>query len=75
MAIAKVIALEGAQAIRLPPEFRFGGSEVEVFRRGREIVLRERTGGLASALDAIADLPDDFLIEREDVPPQRREEL
>ena len=35
-----------SQAVRLPKEFRFKGKEVEIFRRGDEIVLREaeRTG-------------------------------
>ena len=31
-----------SQAVRLPKEFRFDGDEVEIFRRGDEVVLRER---------------------------------
>jgi antitoxin VapB len=35
--------------------------EVEIFRRGDEIVLREKGKGLARAFEILANLPDDFL--------------
>jgi antitoxin VapB len=46
MATARVFRSGNSQAVRLPKEFRFKGKEVEIFRRGDEIVLREaeRTG-------------------------------
>jgi antitoxin VapB len=34
---------------------------VEIFRRGDEIVLREKENGLARAFEILANLPDDFL--------------
>jgi antitoxin VapB len=42
----RVFRSGNSQAVRLPKEFRFKGKEVEIFRRGDEIVLREaeRTG-------------------------------
>jgi antitoxin VapB len=46
---------------------------VEVFRRGDEIVLREKVKGLARAFEILANLPDDFLPEgRHDTPPHER---
>jgi antitoxin VapB len=49
---------------------------VEIFRRGDEIVLREKGKGLARAFEILANLPDDFLPEgRHDAPPQERDGL
>ena len=62
--------------MRLPKEFRLKCTEVEIFRRGDEIVLREKGQGLARAFEILADLPDDFFAEsRSDTPPQQREGL
>jgi len=54
----------------LPKEFRLECTELEIFRRGDEIVPREDRG-LARAFEILADLPADFLPEgRGDSPPQ-----
>jgi antitoxin VapB len=47
-----------SQAVRLPKEFRFTSKTVEIFRRGNEVVLRERPRTVGEMLDqAFADLP------------------
>ena len=47
--------------------------EVEIFRRGDEVVLRERDKTLARAFDLLASLPDDFdLPGRENERPKKR---
>ena len=74
MATARVFRSGNSQAVRLPKEFRLKGPEVEIFRRGDEIVLREREGGMARAFELIASLPIDDLDARGD-PPQEREGL
>jgi antitoxin VapB len=74
MATARVFWSGKSQAVRLPNEFRFKSKEVEIFRRGDEIVLREKGKGLARAFEILANLPDNFLSEdRQDAPPQRRD--
>jgi antitoxin VapB len=76
MAIARVFRSGNSQAVRLPKEYRLKGTEVEIFRRGDEIVLRERADGLVRAFEILAELPADFLPgERGDTPPQEREGL
>lgn len=76
MATARVFRSGNSQAVRLPKEFRFNGAEVEIFRRGEEIVLREKAEGLVRAFEILAALPDDFFPEgRRDTPPQEREGL
>lgn len=74
MAIAKVFKSGNSQAVRLPKEYRLVGPEVEVFRRGPEIVLREKTKGLGAAFHLITQLPEDmFELIDDDGPPQERE--
>ncbi len=75
MTTARVFKSGNSQAIRLPKEFRVEGQEVEIFRRGREIVLREPENNMARAFELLASLPDDFLADRGDVPPQTRDGL
>ena len=43
MATAKVFKSGNSQAVRLPKKFRFKGREVEIFRRGNEVILREKS--------------------------------
>lgn len=65
-----------SQAVRLPKDFQFDSREVEIFRRGEEIVLRRVPKSLAAAFDLLAALPDDFMVEgRQDTLPQPREAL
>jgi len=47
-----------SQAVRLPKEFRFKSKTVEIFRRGDEVVLREKPRTMGEVLaEAWADLP------------------
>lgn len=76
MTTAKVFKSGNSQAVRLPKKFRVNASEVEIFRRGDEIVLKEKARGMATAFHLLADLPDDFFADgRKDDAPQRRKGL
>jgi antitoxin VapB len=76
MKTARVFKSGNSQAIRLPKDYRFNGSEVEIYRRGDEVVLREKRRGLGRALELLASFPDDFMAGgRTDPPPQKRERL
>jgi len=76
MRTARVFRSGNSQAVRLPKEFRFKGKEVEIFRRGNEVVLREKEKSLARAFELLASLPDDFdLPGREKELPEEREGL
>jgi antitoxin VapB len=74
MAKARVFRSGNGQAVQLPEEFRLNSKEVEIFRRGEEIVLREGERGLTRAFEILANLPDDYLPEGRQQ-PQEREEL
>ena len=74
MAYARVFQSGNSQAVRLPKEFRLNVEQVEIFRRGNEIILREAPANAAAVFDLLTQLPADFLAEgREDTPPQERE--
>ena len=60
MAVTTVFQSGNGQAVRLPKEFQFSTRTVEIFRRGNEVVLREKPRTMG---DLIRDLPaigDDF---------------
>lgn len=42
MPTAKLFRHGGSQAVRLPKEFRFEGKEVDIERRGDEVVLKPK---------------------------------
>ena len=75
MATARVFRSGNSQAVRLPKQFRLKSKEVEIFHRGREIVLREKDGTMARAFDLLAGLPEDLKIDRRNDRPQRRKGL
>lgn len=74
MTYARVFQSGNSQAVRLPKEFRLNVDQVEIFRRGDEIVLRETPTNAAAIFDALTGLPPDFMADgREDTPAQERE--
>ncbi len=75
LATAKVFKSGNSQAVRLPKQFRLSSDEVEIFRRGDEIVLREKVRNLGPAFQLLSDLGEVMPEEREDALPQEREGL
>lgn len=76
MSIARIFKSGNSQAVRLPKEFRFRTKEVEIFRRGEEVVLRESLPQLSELLIAIPPMPTDFFKGgRQDPPPDEVEPL
>jgi antitoxin VapB len=65
-----------AQSVRLPDGFQFDVDEVEILRRGDEVILRKKRPNLREAFDLLASMPEDFFAEgRQDSPPEVREVL
>jgi antitoxin VapB len=74
MAIARVFRSGNSQAVRLPKQFRVSSKELEISRRGDEIVLREKKGTMLRALEILAELPLDSSV-KDKRKPQRRKGL
>ena len=70
-----------SQAVRLPKEFRFKTKTVEIYRRGDEIVLREKPRTLGDVLRMLppitpetdAEIQAVFETGRDRRPPQERD--
>jgi len=73
---AKVFQSGNSQAVRLPRAFRLNTTEVEIYRRGCEIVLREKRPTLTALLDALPPWPEDVMPQDiPDLPMQEREDV
>jgi antitoxin VapB len=75
--IAKLFRNGRSQAVRLPAEYRFEGSEVYVRRDPGtgDVILSRRPESWHDFFELMknVEVPDDFLGDRQDVPPQKRD--
>jgi antitoxin VapB len=73
---AKLFRNGRSQAVRLPAEFRFPGSEVYVRRDPAtgDVILSRRPDSWQDFFDLVdtLDIPDDFMSDRDISPPQKR---
>jgi antitoxin VapB len=73
---AKLFRNGRSQAVRLPADFRFAGSEVYVRRDPAtgDVILSRRPDSWQEFFDLAdtLDIPEDFLSNRPDTPPQKR---
>jgi antitoxin VapB len=73
---AKLFRNGRSQAVRLPAEYRFPGSQVFIRRDPvtGDIVLSRKPESWEDFFELTkeVDFPDDFLTERNDSPPQKR---
>jgi antitoxin VapB len=74
---AKLFRNGRSQAVRLPSDFRFEGSEVFI-RQDRatgDVILSRRPESWESFFELAKDVPEDFMSDRGDRPPQKRKLL
>jgi len=70
---AKLFMNGRSQAVRLPAEFRFSGREVFIEREGDTVILRPKPVGWDDFFARPSGVPADFLVDREDREPEKRE--
>jgi antitoxin VapB len=77
MPTAKLFRNGRSQAVRLPVDFRFEGSEVYVRRDPvtGDVILSRRPESWQDFFELMKsiDVPNDFLADRDDLPPQKRD--
>jgi antitoxin VapB len=61
MDTAKIVREGNSQAVRLPNGYQFDVSEVQIFRRGDEIVLKRKPENLTKAFELLTEMSDDFM--------------
>lgn len=72
---AKLFKNGESQAVRLPKEFRFRGTEVYVKRQGNAVVLVPETDSWETLIESTSRFSEDFMGEREQPLLQEREGL
>jgi antitoxin VapB len=76
MKTAKLFKNGDSQAVRLPKEFRFEGTEVLIKRMGSAVVLLPRTRSWDTLVASLAKFPADFLESRQQpTATDRREDI
>ena len=75
MDTAKLFTNGGSQAVRLPKEYRFEGTEVFVKKVGQAIVLIHYHEPWQLLIDSLGQFPDDFMETRDQPGEQEREAL
>ena len=76
--IAKIFQHGRSQAVRLPAQFSFDTKEVFIRRDERtgDVILSRRPSdweGLFALVDQAHDEAQDFLVDRRQLPPQKRQ--
>ncbi len=74
MDTAKVFKSGNSQAVRLPKEYQFDVSEVEIFRRGDEVVLRKKPKDFTRVFQLLTEMSDDFMAEGRNQPEAQERE-
>jgi antitoxin VapB len=74
MNTAKIFKSGNSQAVRLPKEFQFDVSEVEIFRRGDEVVLKKIPQNMARVFELLTGISDDFMEDGRRQPPVQERE-
>ena len=73
---AKLFRNGRSQAVRLPAEYRFESSEVFIRRdpASGDVILSRRPESWQDFFELMKtiDVPEDFLADRQDAPPQKR---
>ncbi len=75
MKTAKLFKNGDSQAVRLPREFRFAGTEVLIKRAGTAVVLLPKTKSWDTLLSSLEQFSDDFMSDRNQPGQQHREPL
>jgi antitoxin VapB len=74
---AKLFRNGRSQAVRLPAEYRFEGAEVYVRRDPKtgDVILSRRPESWKDFFELMktVEVPEDFLADRKDTPPQKRD--
>lgn len=64
MKTAKLFKNGDSQAVRLPKEFRFDGTEVLIKRVGNAVVLLPKTRSWDTLIGSLSKFPSDFMASR-----------
>jgi antitoxin VapB len=75
MKTAKLFKNGDSQAVRLPKEFRFAGSEVFIKRVGNAVVLLPKAKSWGPLIESLKKFSPDYMSERSQPSQETRETL
>ena len=75
MKVAKLFKNGQSQAVRLPKEFRFEGTQVFIKRVGNAVLLLPEQHSWQGLFDSLGMFSDDFMVVREQPEQQERQEM
>jgi len=75
MNTAKLFKNGKSQAVRLPKQFKFKGSEVYIKRIGRNVILIPKDDPWESLMSSLDKFSDDFMADRDQAVLDKREVL
>ena len=75
MKTARIFTNGRSQAVRLPKEFRFSSDEVYINKVQGIVMLIPKDDPWRPLINSLEHFTEDFLEEREQIPPQKREDL
>ncbi|MCK6623364.1 MAG: AbrB/MazE/SpoVT family DNA-binding domain-containing protein [Calditrichaceae bacterium] len=75
MTTAKLFKSGKSQAVRLPRELQFPGEEVYLKKIGNAVLLLPKENAWQTLIDSLELFSNDFILQREQLPLQRREEV
>ncbi len=70
---AKIFMNGRSQAVRLPAEFRFSVREVFIERQGDAVIIRPKPLDWDDFFARRSQVPEDFMSDRNDLTPEKRE--
>ncbi|MYD52344.1 MAG: AbrB/MazE/SpoVT family DNA-binding domain-containing protein [Dehalococcoidia bacterium] len=72
--VAKLFMNGRSQAVRIPKEFRFEGSEVYIEKDGNRVVLSPKKDSIwREFFEKVPAVSDDFSVEPRDMPAEERD--
>ncbi|MBN1906375.1 MAG: AbrB/MazE/SpoVT family DNA-binding domain-containing protein [Deltaproteobacteria bacterium] len=69
MDTAKIFKSGNSQAVRLPKDFQFDVQEVQIYRRGEEVILKKKPKDMTRVFELLTELSDDFMENGREQPP------
>ena len=72
MTITQVFQSGGSQAVRLPKAFRFSTKEVFITQEGDKVILSPKPLSWTDYFAAPPAVPQTFLVDRQDAPPEEQ---
>ncbi len=75
MKTAKIFQNGRSQAIRLPKEYQFAGKDVYIKKFNNVVILFSKTDPWASLVNSLEQFSDDYMDERNQPSPEKRNVL